>query len=58
MTIKQHIQPRKQVALVAHDNKKQDLIEWARYNAKLLSKHDLYATGTTGALLEEPITRV
>jgi len=62
MTIKQHIQPRKQVALVAHDNKKQDLIEWARYNAKLLSKHDLYATGTTGALLEEtlklPVTKL
>ncbi len=43
----------KKIALVAHDNKKQDLIEWARYNKKLLSHHDLYATGTTGRLLEE-----
>jgi len=62
MTKKQHIQPRKQVALVAHDNKKQDLVEWARYNVGLLSKHDLYATGTTGSLLEEtlklPVTKL
>lgn len=46
---------RKRVALVAHDNKKQELIEWALYNKATLSKHRLYATGTTGALLEEKL---
>jgi methylglyoxal synthase len=44
---------RKRIALVAHDNKKQDLIEWALYNRLLLVQHDLYATGTTGRLLSE-----
>jgi methylglyoxal synthase len=46
---------RKRVALVAHDNKKSELIEWALYNKATLSKHRLYATGTTGALLEEKL---
>jgi methylglyoxal synthase len=50
-----HIQPRKRIALVAHDNKKQDLIEWATFNKGLLSEHDLFATGTTGALLEQTL---
>jgi methylglyoxal synthase len=44
---------RKHIALVAHDNKKKDLLEWAKYNRDLLAEHDLFATGTTGALLEE-----
>jgi len=44
---------RKRIALVAHDNKKQDLLEWALYNRQLLVQHDLYATGTTGRLLSE-----
>jgi methylglyoxal synthase len=47
--------PRKRIALVAHDNKKKDLLEWARFNRDLLVKHDLYATGTTGALMEETL---
>ncbi len=46
---------RKQIALVAHDNKKQDLIEWARYNREILAQHNIYATGTTGRLLEEEL---
>ncbi|QOX77839.1 methylglyoxal synthase [Trichlorobacter lovleyi] len=46
---------RKRIALVAHDNKKRDLIEWARYNRAILVEHDLYATGTTGALLAESL---
>ncbi len=46
---------RKKIALVAHDNKKQDLFEWARYNRELLAHHDLYATGTTGMILEEEL---
>jgi methylglyoxal synthase len=45
------LKPRKRIGLVAHDNKKQDLVEWARYNRRLLAMHDLVATGTTGTLL-------
>jgi len=47
--------PRKRIALVAHDNKKQDLLEWARFNRETLEQHDLYATGTTGAVLTEAL---
>jgi len=43
------------IALVAHDNKKQDLLEWAKYNKILLKQHELYATGTTGKLLEQEL---
>lgn len=46
---------RKRVALVAHDNKKPELIEWAIYNKTALSRHRLYATGTTGKLLEDAL---
>src|SRR5215510_2276566 len=41
----------KRIALVAHDNKKQDLLEWATFNRDLLARHALYATGNTGLLL-------
>ena len=41
------------IALVAHDSRKNELIDWVRYNASLLSEHNLYATGTTGKLIEE-----
>jgi methylglyoxal synthase len=46
---------RKKVALVAHDNKKQDLFEWAKFNRDLLVEHELYATGTTGKVLAEDL---
>jgi methylglyoxal synthase len=46
---------RKRIGLVAHDNKKRDLIDWARYNRLLLEGHDLVATGTTGTLMEDAI---
>ncbi len=42
----------KKIALVAHDNKKRDLIEWAKFNRDLLAHHTVYATGTTGVVLE------
>jgi len=49
------IGPRKRIALIAHDNKKQDLLDWARYNKALLAKHELIATGTTGTLLHREL---
>lgn len=45
----------KQIALVAHDHKKQDLLDWARFNRFTLTQHELYATGTTGKLLEQEL---
>ena len=45
----------KKIALVAHDNKKPDLVEWAQYNRDLLAHHKVYATGTTGTLLEKEL---
>lgn len=44
---------RKKIALVAHDNKKTDLLDWAEYNKQVLIQHELIATGTTGTILEE-----
>ncbi|MEK6814373.1 MAG: methylglyoxal synthase [Nitrospirota bacterium] len=43
---------KKKIALVAHDNKKRDLLEWIKFNRDLLAQHELWATGTTGRLLE------
>ncbi|MCS6824808.1 MAG: methylglyoxal synthase [Cytophagaceae bacterium] len=47
------MQAKKRIALIAHDNKKHELVDWAKYNADTLLKHELYATGTTGTLLEQ-----
>ncbi len=45
----------KQIVLIAHDQRKADLVEWARYNRTTLAQHHLFATGTTGALLAEEL---
>jgi methylglyoxal synthase len=56
------IAAKKRIALVAHDNKKADLVDWAIFNKTVLTKHDLIATGTTGKLIEEklgqPVKRI
>ena len=43
----------KNIALVAHDNRKKDLIEWVGWNHKIIVDHKLVCTGTTGRLVEE-----
>lgn len=45
----------KRIALVAHDNRKKDLVEWVEYNYKSLLQHQLVCTGTTGRLIEATI---
>jgi methylglyoxal synthase len=45
----------KHIALVAHDNRKKDLVEWVEFNYKTLLGHQLICTGTTGKLVEETI---
>jgi len=51
------IEQKKRIALVAHDNKKSDLLEWAKFNEDALAEHVVYATGTTGMLLEQELAR-
>jgi methylglyoxal synthase len=46
---------RKRIALIAHDNRKHDLLAWARFNSGTLMEHELYATGTTGTLLAKEL---
>ncbi len=62
MAIYKTLTPRKRVALVAHDHKKEELIEWATVNREILSAHELFATGTTGKLietsLEQPVIKL
>lgn len=49
------ISHKKRIAVVAHDNKKGDLLDWVKFNRVLLANHELYATGTTGVLLEKAV---
>jgi methylglyoxal synthase len=49
------IKSKKRIALIAHDNKKEDMLQWAKYNLCTLQKHDLYATGTTGTMLQREL---
>jgi methylglyoxal synthase len=46
----------KTIALVAHDNRKKDLVEWVGWNWKELIKHKIFCTGTTGKLVEETLS--
>ena len=46
---------RRRIALVAHDNKKKDLREWARYNRGTLARHSLFATDSTGRMLQDAL---
>lgn len=46
---------RKKIALIAHDHKKPDLLEWVKFNRDILLQHELFATGTTGKLLEKEL---
>ena len=45
----------KRIALVAHDNKKKDLLEWVKFNKETLKGHELYGTGTTARLIQEKV---
>ncbi len=44
---------KKKIALVAHDGRKRDLLEWVKFNVGTLREHELYATGTTGKVIAE-----
>ncbi len=50
-----NIHSRKRIALVAHDNRKAELVDWAYMNREQLAKNELYGTGTTGRLMEETL---
>ena len=55
MTITRTFAARKRIALIAHDYKKDDLTEWAKTNRAVLIQHELFATGTTGSLLQQAL---
>ena len=50
-----HLEPAKRVALVAHDKRKEELLQWAKANREALARHELVATGTTGSIIEEEL---
>lgn len=49
---------KRNIALIAHDNRKKDLVEWALHNKEILNKHRIFATGTTGKLIAEVLNDV
>jgi len=46
---------KKNIALIAHDERKQDLLDWVKFNEESLKLHNLFATGTTGALINREL---
>ncbi len=46
---------RKRIGLIAHDNKKRELVEWVKYNRSSMLEFDVFATGTTGRILEDEV---
>ena len=56
------LSPQKTIALIAHDHKKDELLEWVKKHSEVIQKHQLIATGTTGKLIENelgvPVHRV
>ena len=46
----------KNIGLIAHDNQKEELLEWAKFNREVLKEHNLFATGTTGTLIEKELS--
>jgi methylglyoxal synthase len=49
------MEERKRIALIAHDHRKPDLLEWARYNVDELESHELFGTGTTGSMVADEL---
>jgi len=52
------LSPQKTIALIAHDHKKEELVNWVKNHSDKLSKHKLIATGTTGSLIEQYLMNV
>lgn len=51
------MRPKKNIALIAHDHRKLDLLDWAEYNSEKLSHHNLFGTGTTGSMASERLNQ-
>lgn len=49
------IKQKKNIALIAHDERKQDLLDWVKFNKGTLSQHNLFGTGTTGSLIAQNV---
>lgn len=49
------MKPKLKIALVAHDHRKADMVDWVKYNALYLARHELVCTGTTGRLIKEAL---
>jgi len=49
------MKPKKRIALVAHDYRKEDLLDWTEFNKDKLKNHELFGTGTTGGLIAEKL---
>lgn len=62
MSSSRQLLPRKRIAIVAHDNRKAELMDWAHDNRDMLTRNQLFGTGTTGKMLEEalnlPVTKL